>query len=398
MPLAVVGRNDLFKSFDSLLARIERARTAQSMIVTGLRGVGKTVLLNKFRHQALERNWVIVEVEARKHDESEFRREIASKLRVALLEVSRNARRSQRLQHAMAVLRSFTISVDRDGVVTAGLREIDPAEGYADHLDLSLDLVDVFLSVGEAAAESHRGVCVLLDEIQFLRKEQLEALITALHKVIQRNLPLTLVGAGLPQIAELAGDAKSYAERLFSFPSIGSLSPQEAMEALSLPAQEEGVTYTPEALEQSVRISGGYPYFVQELGSAVWTVAEGPVITLKDMKAALAVYEAKLDSSFFRVRIDRTTQLQRAYLRAMAELGSEPQKASDVAEKMGRTSQNLAPTRAELINIGLLYTPQHGYSAFTVPHFDKYLMRAIPKLEVPELLKRRARSDRQGRK
>jgi hypothetical protein len=217
----------------------------------------------------------------------------------------------------------------------------------------------------------------------------LEAVIEALHKMVQRKLPITLVGAGLPQIAELAGDAKSYAERLFKFPAIGVLSPEDARAALVRPADEEGVSYSADALDEAVKITGGYPYFLQELGYAVWTVAEGPTITRDDVVTTVPGYEAKLDESFFRVRLDRATELQRAYLRAMAQLGPEPQKASDVADVMGRTSQNLAPTRAELINMGLLYTPEHGYAAFTVPHFDKFVLRAIPELVVPPLRRRR---------
>lgn len=206
--------------------------------------------------------------------------------------------------------------------------------------------------------------------------------------MVQRKLPVTMVGAGLPQIAELAGDAKSYAERLFKFPKIGNLSAVDAKEALAKPAADENATYEEAALTNALAITGGYPYFLQELGYAVWTVADGPVITAEDITDAEPGYEAKLDESFLRVRLDRATELQRAYLRAMAQLGPDPQKAQDVANLMGRTSRNLAPTRAELINMGLLYTPEHGFAAFTVPHFDKFLLRAIPELNVPEIGRR----------
>lgn len=360
------------------------------MIITGLRGVGKTVLLGQFRSKALSRNWVVVEMEVSKNDELAFRRDMATRLRSALFALSPKAKWTHRFTHAASVLKSFTVSVDARGTWTVGL-DVEAAEGYADHADLALDLTDVFIAVGEAASERGRGVVLLFDEIQFLSKPQLEAVIEALHKVVQRKLPITLVGAGLPQIAELAGDAKSYAERLFKFPRIGNLSPDDAKAALVRPAADEGVTFADDALDEAVAISGGYPYFVQELGYAVWTVAEGPVVSLDDVQTTVPGYEAKLDESFFRVRLDRATELQRAYLRAMAQLGPEPQKASDVAEVMGRTSQNLAPTRAELINMGLLYTPEHGYAAFTVPHFDRFLLRAIPELVVPELRRRKPR-------
>lgn len=387
-PQALVGRNDQLESFDLLLARIEKGRSEQSMIVSGLRGVGKTVLLGLFRQKALARDWVVVELEVSKHDDTEFRRDIAVRMRSALLELSPRVRWTERARHAAAVLKSFSVSVDPMGTWTAGL-DVQAAEGFADHLDLTLDLTDLFLAVGETAKEHGKGVVLLFDEVQFLKPSQLEALIQALHKMVQRALPITMVAAGLPQIAELAGDAKSYAERLFTFPQLGDLEPADAKEALVLPAAEEGVTYTPDALDEAVRITGGYPYFIQELGYATWTVAEGPTITRDDILAAEPGYEAKLDASFFRVRLDRATELQRAYLRAMAELGSAPQKASDVAEVMGRTSTNLGPTRAELINMGLLYTPEHGYAAFTVPHFDRFLRRAIPALEVPPLRQRK---------
>ena len=329
-PQAVVGRDDQLESFTLLLARIEAGRTEQSMIITGLRGVGKTVLLGQFRTKALERDWVVVELEVSKNDESEFRRDMASRLRTALFELSPRARWTERFRHAAAVLQSFTLSVDAKGTWSAGL-DVDAVEGFADHQNLALDLTDVFLAIGQAASEGGRGVVLLFDEIQFLNKQQLEAVIEALHKMVQRKLPITLVGAGLPQIAELAGDAKSYAERLFTFPAIDVLAPEDARTALSRPAQDEGARYTDEALSEAVTITGGYPYFLQELGYAVWTVAEGPVISRDDVLAAVPGYEAKLDESFFRVRLDRATALQRSYLRAMAQLGPQPHKASDVA-------------------------------------------------------------------
>ncbi|HEY5248378.1 MAG TPA: ATP-binding protein [Dermatophilaceae bacterium] len=389
-PQAVVGRDDQLDSFDLLLARIERGRTEQSMIITGLRGVGKTVLLGQFRVKALERDWVVVELEVSKHDDNDFRRDVSGRLRTALLELSPKARWTDRFRHAAAVLKSFTISVDAAGSASAGL-DVEAAEGFADHANLAMDLTDVFHFLGEAAHERERGVVLLFDEIQFLSRTQLEALIEALHKMVQRKLPITMVGAGLPQIAELAGDAKSYAERLFKFPAIGNLPPNDARAAFSRSAQDEGVEFTAEALDEAVTITGGYPYFIQELGYAVWTVADEPVISLDDIQTAVPAYEAKLDTSFFRVRLDRATDLQRAYLRAMAQLGPTAQKASDVADIMGRSSTNLGPTRAELINMGLLYTPEHGYASFTVPHFDRFMLRAVPELVVPELRNRRRR-------
>jgi len=267
--------------------------------------------------------------------------------------------------------------------------DVPPAEGLADHGDLGMDLTDVFVTLGEAAKEQNKGLVVLIDEVQFLATSQLEALIQSIHKTVQRNLPVTFVGAGLPQIAELAGDAKSYAERLFKFPRIDSLSKDDARKALEEPAAGEGAVYEPEAVALAIEITRGYPYFIQELGYQVWTIAEANRITKADIVLAREAYDAKLDSSFFRVRLDRATPLQTAYMRAMAELGPDAQKAADVARLMGRDSTQVGPTRAELIEMGLLYTPEHGYAAFTVPDFDKFMLRAVPVLEVPARQRRR---------
>lgn len=386
-PQVMLGRDDQLQSFELLLGRLERGRTEQSMIVTGLRGVGKTALLGQFRKKALAADWVVVEMEMRKHSDHDFRREIALQMRRALFDLSPKARWGDRLKQAAEVLTSFTLSVDESGSITAGM-DVSAAEGRADHGNLALDLSDLFVAVGEAAQAQSRGVVLLIDEIQFLATAQLEALITALHKTVQREVPITLVGAGLPQIAELAGEAKSYAERLFKFPAIGSLEEGDARLAFRAPAQDEDADFSDGALELAVEITDGYPYFIQELGYAVWPHATGPTISLEDVRHAVELYEAKLDSSFFRVRLDRSTEMQRTYLRAMADLGPGPQRSADIAERMGRTSPQVAPTRAELIAMGLLYTPEHGLAEFTVPHFDTYMKRAIPQLVVPPVRRR----------
>lgn len=386
-PPATYGRDAQLENFNLLLRRMSAGRTEQSMIITGLRGVGKTVLLGQFYREALRQDWVVTEVEATKHDDTLFRSRMGADAKAVLFSLSPRAKWNDRLERAAGVLKSFSVSVDTTGTVSTGLN-VEALEGVGDRGDLQHDLTDLFVAVGEAAQSKGRGVVLLFDEIQFLSLSQLEALISAMHKTVQRGLPVTLVGAGLPQIAELAGDAKSYAERLFRFPRIGHLEPADARMALSRPAEEEGARFSPAALDRALAITGGYPYFIQELGYAVWGVAEGPEITDDDVIDAEALYEAKLDSSFFRVRLDRTTAKQTAYLRAMAELGPDPQKAADVAATMGRDSTQVGTTRAELIAMGLLYTPEHGYAAFTVPHFDKFMLRAVPELVVPEVRKR----------
>ena len=390
-PPAVVGRDNLIESFGILLARLATGKTSQSMIITGLRGVGKTVLLGNFYRTALASNWVVIEAEVTKHEDDVFRRNVAAWVKTSLFELSPKARWSDRLVRAAAVLKSFSISVDPLGGLSAGI-DVDAWSGLADRGDLQHDLTDLLIALGEAAQDQGRGVVLLFDEVQFLNSAQLEAVISALHKTVQRALPITMVAAGLPQIAELAGDAKSYAERLFEFPAIGNLNDADARRALAEPAAEEGAAFDSAALDRAVEVTGGYPYFLQELGYAVWGLAEGPTITAEDVDASLPLYESKLDSSFFRVRLDRATEMQRLYLRAMADLGPEPQKAADVAHVMNRTSPQVAPTRAELISMGLLYTPEHGYAAFTVPHFDRFMHRAIPQLAVPEVKRRKKRA------
>lgn len=389
-PPVIVGRDDQLSSFDLLLARLEKGRTEQSMIITGLRGVGKTVLLGTFWEKAETRKWATIEIEVSKHDNDDFRRQMAREFRKALLSISPKARWTDRARRAAGVIKSFTIAVDPDGRITACL-DTDAEEGAADSGDLAADLTDLLIALGEAAVDHQTGVVLLLDEIQFLRREQLEAIVAALHKAVQRRLPITMVGAGLPQIAELAGEAKSYAERLFKFPAIGVLSEGDARAALRQPAEAEDAAFDDDALDLAAELTGRYPYFIQELGYAVWTLASDGRITRGDVAVAQDVYEDKLDSNFFRIRLDRATELETAYLRAMAELGPEPQLAGEVAKLLNRTSEQCGPTRSSLIEKGLLYTPGHGYAAFTVPHFDQFMRRSVPHLSVPEVRPRRRR-------
>ncbi|NQW91779.1 ATP-binding protein [Curtobacterium sp. VKM Ac-2861] len=393
-PEIVAGRFEHTRAFEVLLQRLARGRTDQSLIMTGLRGVGKTVLLNEFAELARTANWEVVELEASKHDDGQFRQTMASLLRSALLQISPRKRWTDRARRAAEVLTAFGMSVDHTGTWSMTW-DVEPAEGLADHGDLALDLTDVLVALGQAAQEHGRGVAILVDEVQFLRSVQLEAMIQALHKTVQRKLPITFVGAGLPQIAELAGDAKSYAERLFRFPEIDSLGDDDAREALIRPAELEEASFASDAVDLALEITKGYPYFLQELGYQAWEIAAGPEITADDIDAAREGYLTKLDRSFFRVRLDRATGLQTAYLRAMAELGPDAHKAADVARVLKRESTQLGPTRAELIDMGLLYTPEHGYAAFTVPDFDQFMLRAVPELVVPEV-RRRARRNSDG--
>ena len=372
-PPALVGRDAQLEAFEVLLDRLRRGHTEQSLLITGLRGVGKTVLLGAFEERAREREWTTVDAEITKNVEFGIR--MAQLARRALLQVAPRARWRDRGRRAAEVLRSFQLTVSPQGELTFGL-DVDAAEGLADSGSLGEDLTDVLVALGEAAQEQDRGVVFLFDEVQFLSLVELEALIAALHKTVQRQLPITLVGAGLPQLPRLAGEAKSYAERLFQFPMIGRLSSEEAARALVEPAAPLGVEFAPEAVEAIVEYTEGYPYFLQEYGKLVWEHADSSPVSLEHVRDSQEAVEAKLDSSFFRVRTDRVTDLELQYMRAMAELGPEPQAAKDVAQLMGRRSEQLGPTRSRLIEKGLLYTPAHGLAAFTVPRFDRYMRRA----------------------
>lgn len=373
-PRYLAGRRAEVEEFRVLLKRLRNGYTEQSLVVTGLRGVGKTVLLGEYQKIAAEENWVPVDAEVSRS--TPFGPQMANLARRALLQTSPRARWGERARRAAAVLKSFSLTVQPDGTLTAGL-DVEAEPGLADTGNLNDDLADVFEAVGHAASECGRGVVFLFDEIQFLSKAELEALIGAVHRTVQRQLPVTFAGAGLPQLPGLAGDAKSYAERLFKFPMIGELDAEAAAEAVVEPARAEGVRVEAEAVEFIINYTEGYPYFIQEFGRAVWNLAEGPAVTAADARDALVLVEAELDESFFRSRIQRSTAEERRYMRAMAELGPDPQKAADVAEVLGKTSDQVAPLRARLINKGLLYTPRYGYAKFTVPQFDRFMRRHV---------------------
>ena len=377
-PRFLAGRTQEIEDFRILLQRLANGYTEQSIIITGLRGVGKTVLLGQYERIAEDENWVPVVAEVSKN--TPFGPQIANLSRRALFQVSPKARWGERAARAAAVVKSFSLTVQADGATTAGLTaglDVEPAWGSADTGSLNDDLADVFQAIGEAAAEKNRGVVFLFDEIQFLSKPELEALIGAVHRTVQRQLPVTFAGAGLPGLPGLAGTAKSYAERLFKFSSIGQLPRSAAVQAIVEPARVEGVTFADEAIEFILAYTEGYPYFIQEFGRAAWNTAEGPVITGKDAEDALSQVESELDGSFFQARVQRATPDELRYMRAMAELGSAEQKASDVAQVLHKSSEQLGPIRSRLISKGLLYAPRFGYAKFTVPQFDRFMRRQM---------------------
>jgi hypothetical protein len=374
-PPALVGRDHEIDAFDVLLARLQRGRAEQSLLVTGLRGVGKTVLLGAFQERAQLAGWVSVDTEIT--STTSFASRMAHLSKRALLDIAPEQRWKERARRAARVLQSFSLTVSTDGSVTGSL-DLEPLAGKADSGDLGEDLTDLLVALGEAATDHGQGVVFLLDEVQFLDERAFEALIAAIHKTVQRQLPITLVGAGLPQLPRLAGEAKSYAERLFRFPRIGRLDDASAAEALVGPALELGIEIDPRAVQTVLAYTEGYPYFVQEYGRALWDRAAGSPIGAVEAVETQAVVEAKLDADFFGTRLERASDAELVYLRALARLGSEPQRASAVAAELGRSVERIATTRARLIEKGLIFAPKRGLTAFTVPQFDRYLRRTFP--------------------
>jgi hypothetical protein len=374
-PPALVGRDDELTAFDVLLARLQRGRAEQSLLVTGLRGVGKTVLLGAFQERALSAGWVSVETEITRT--TTFADRMAHLTKRALLEIAPKQRWKERARRAGSVLQSFSLTISTEGSITGSL-DLEPLDGRGDSGDLGEDLTDLLVALGEAAQDHERGVVFLMDEIQFLDDEPFEALIAAMHKTVQRQLPITLVGAGLPQLPRLAGEAKSYAERLFRFPRLGPLDEHAATDALVDPALELGVEIDARAVRTVLEYTQGYPYFIQEYGRILWDRADRSPIGAIEAVEAQAIVEAKLDDDFFGARLERATDAEVLYLRAVAELGGEPQRTSAIAGQMGRPVQRVAETRARLIDKGLLYAPKRGLTAFTVPQFDRFLRRTFP--------------------
>lgn len=369
-PPAFLGRGDLIESYDIAVRRTVAGRPGKSIMPIGLRGVGKTVLLNRFVEMAEEKELVTAFIEA--PETGDFKRLLAGKLRSMLLELDRGSV-SQAVKRALGALKSFTYNLP-DG--TSVSINVDPLIGTADSGTLAEDVTDLLVEAGRAAQDRRRGLLLAIDEVQYLSGEELAALISAIHRTVQLRLPVILVGAGLPQLPGLAGNAKSYAERLFNFPEIGSLEDDDARAVLAVPAREEGVEFADDALGVLLEFSQGYPYFLQEWGYHVWNAAPGSPITLDHVNSAVDDVQYQLDENFFRVRMDRLTPAEKAYLGAMAELGAGPHRSGDIATRLGVKVESVAPRRSGLIKKGMIYSPSHGDTAFTVPMFDDFLRRS----------------------
>lgn len=346
------------------------------MLLKGLRGVGKTVLLNEFGTIAKNEGWLHEHLEVA--EDADLATALALLARRALLDLSTKERAKDRARRALGALRCFV----RVHVPTAeGQRlTIDFAEqpGKADSGLLDSDLAGLFCELGETAADAGTGVLFTIDELQYLPRKQFAALILGLHRISQLALPVLVAGAGLPSLPGLAGEARSYAERLFTYVDIGSLSDPDATTALVGPVESEEAGWMPDAVERVIAETQGYPYFLQEFGKHAWNVSVGPRINVDDVEAAGTLVQADLDGGFFRARIDRTTDAEREYLRAMAALGGPgPYRSGDVSHRMGRTTTQNGPVRDSLIKRGLCFAPRHGEIAFTVPMFDAFVRRAM---------------------
>ena len=373
-PPELAGRERIIEDALTALRRVQHGRSAKGQMLLGLRGVGKTVLLNRIAELAEEEGYLTVTLEA--PENRRLAEILVPPLRTVLFKLSRSDKARNLANRALGVLRGFAGAFK----VKYGDLEVsvDAAQGTADSGHLESDLPELLMAVAQAAKADGRAVALFIDEVQYLAQEDLSALIVAAHRMGQRELPVILFGAGLPQLAALAGEAKSYAERLFDYPPVGALDVNAASRAIREPILDEGAAIDEDALAEIVGRTQGYPYFLQEWGSLAWNAAAASPITLEDVDRASEKAVEALDSGFFRVRLDRLTPRERDYVRAMAELGPGPHRSGDIAAAAGMSVTTAGPLRAGLIRKGMIYSPAHGDTAFTVPMFDAYLRRVVP--------------------
>jgi hypothetical protein len=378
-PPELAGREGILEQARVLLGRVQAKRPEKSLLLTGLRGVGKTVLLNEIERNAVALGFRTILVEA--PEGKPLAVLLAPHLRRLLFDLDRMKGAGDKVRKGLGVLRSFIGAIKvKVGDLDIGL-DIEPERGSADSGDLEVDLPQLFVALGEAAQERGVAVAILIDEVQYFSSEELSALIMAMHKMQQRQLPLALVGAGLPILPGLAGESKSYAERLFSFPAVGPLPEADAERALQDPVRAAGVEFEPAALHEIFKLTKGYPYFLQEWGYQAWNHADASPIGATVVRETSELVSRRLDENFFRVRFSRLTPREKTYLRAMAELGPGPYRTGDIADQLGVKINTLGPVRASLIKKGMVYSPSHGEMAFTVPLFDDFMRRAMPQFE-----------------
>lgn len=371
LPPELAGRTAELEAFEVLLERLNAGLTPQSLMLVGHRGMGKTALMEALLRVAHERTWVTVEAEITPSDD--FGQRMAQIVRQALLNMSPASKWRERSKAAASVLRSFNLKLEPDGSLTAGLG-VEPAAGMGDSGNLETDLSDLLVALGDAAAEHGTGIVLFLDELQGLQAPALRSLLMALHKVVQKQLPLTVVGAGLPVLRRRLAEARSYAERLFTFPAISLLDRDEAELALVRPANANGLLFSEAARAAALDFAQGYPYFLQEVGSAIWDITAGPEVSHDDAVRAIARTVHKLDSGFYRLRLERATPNERGFAQAMSAC-VEPAAVADVAVTLSRTEQQVRPALAGLVSKGLVEVGADGMLRFTVPGFSEFLGR-----------------------
>jgi hypothetical protein len=373
----LAGREEELAAFDAILRRGELGRVSRGLVLTGLRGVGKTVLLNEMAERAEARRWLVVQSEVRRDGAGALLGNVAAQLTAGVRRLH-GPRLSEVARRALASITALTLTVDSSGVVSATVTGAPRGAGADDARsgsgDLEVDLVQVALDVGRAAMEAGVGAVLLLDELHELDRASMAALAAAAHVAGQRSLPFVVVGAGLPNLAGRLAEAKSYAERLFDFRRLGPLDRDVAVAALTEPSSAAGVAWAPGAVDVVAEAAGGFPYFLQEFGAACWNLADDGVVTAKDAGAGVRLGQLMLDHGFFLSRWDRATPTEREFLRAMAVDG-EAGRTADVARRMGRTMSNIGPIRAGLIAKGLVYAPEYGVVAFTVPGMAGFIRR-----------------------
>lgn len=370
-PPELAGRDATLEAARISCGRAIKGRSARSIMLLGLRGTGKTVLLNEIGKIAQEEGLLVSKVESPERES--LARLLYPEMRKVMRSLSGIEAAKQIASRGLKGLRGFAsiFKIDIAGVEVG----VEPEPGLADSGDLQYDLPDLFDVIGRAAQAAGKGWILLIDEVQYLSEADLSALIVSIHRMSQEGLPVLLVGAGLPQVARLAGEAKSYAERLFLYPAVGALDQPSAIQAVEKPIIDEEAAIEPTALGAIVERTRGYPFFLQEWASTAWNNAEGPEITIDDVSRSYAETLASLDAGFFRVRIDRLTKSEVQFVKTMSELGDGPYAMADIAKAMGRAQSSLGPTRANIISKGMIYSTDHGYLNFTVPLFAEYMRR-----------------------
>jgi hypothetical protein len=371
-PPELAGRDQEVRTFAILMERLERRLPERGLILTGLRGVGKTVLINEFRGMAERRGWIVAKVEAR--GDASFRRLAAQSLNQAMRAARGRGRGKERLERALRVFKSFSLTTSPDGSFSVGI-DVEPERGRADTGDLETDLTELFVDVGDAAGALQVGMVLFVDEMQDLEGADLAGIAGACHETGQRNLPVAIVGAGLPSLPADLTEAKSYAERLFAYRSLGPLDPVDAATALTVPAAALDVVWSPPALDRAVGEADGYPYFLQAYGKSTWDYAAGSPLTLADAEAGIEVARRDLELGFYGSRWERATPAQRAYLRAMAKDAGAPSSTAEVARRLGRRPSDVSVARDQLIRKGLVFAPDRGAVAFTVPGMAAFVRR-----------------------